>query len=295
MSLYSLSNSAPINNVGYYDGNHFNQQQNNHHYQIPNQQFNHHIADNYNSNNKYEVYPTQNYPSSSLFLEDFNNNHGYVSNNGEYNGSIINKPHNIRNTINYPNQVYAMENFENNNSDMEMIRNANRLDKIKSTKENPKITNNKHMQSDYQHHPQHHPQHHQQHIINNNNQYIPRQPTIQYNDYHYNNSPDYLNVGSIPNIAGLYNNMNRPIEKIIVKEVNNDRETKITDLDDDDDDEINDSKETKIQDLKKKINKKKKVKKKKDNMIYLIIFLLIIIIGLILYIVMNQKVKRVRF
>ena len=294
MSLYSLSNSAPINNVGYYDGNYFNQQQNNQHYQIPNQQFNHHIADNYNTNNKYEVYPSQNYPSSTLFIEDLNNNHGYVSNNGEYNGAIINKPLNNRNTINHPSEVYAMENFENNNPDMEMNRNANRLDKIKSTKENPRISNNTHM--NYSHQPQHHQHHQPQHIINNNNQYIPRQPTVQYNDYHYNNSPDYLNVGSIPNIAGLYNNINRPIEKIIVKEVNNDKETKITDLDDDDDDdEINDSKETKIHNLKKKINKKKKVKKKKDNMIYLIIFLLIIIIGLILYIVMNQKVKKVRF
>lgn len=296
MSLYSLSNSAPINNVGYYDGNYFNQQQNNQHYQIPNQQFNHHIADNYNTNNKYEVYPSQNYPSSTLFLEDFSNDYGYVNNNGQHNGAIINRPHNNRNTMNHPSEIYSMENFENNNPDMEMTRNANRLDKIKSTKENPRISNNIHRHSNHQFQQHNQPQHH--HIINNNNQYIPRQPTVQYNDYHYNNSPDYLNVGSIPNIAGLYNNVNRPIEKIIVKEVNNDRETKITDLDDDDDeinDSVDDSKETKISNLKKKINKKKKVKKKKDNMIYLIIFLLIIIIGLILYIVMNQKVKRVRF
>merc|ERR1711871_440945 len=219
MSSYSLSNSAPINNVGYYDGNYFNQQQNNQYQQISNQQFNHHIADTYNNNNSYEIYPTQNYPSSSLFLGDSSgNSHGYTSNNGEYCGAIINRPHNNRNTVSQPNQIYVMENFENDNPDMEMARNANRLDKVKSTKENPRISNNnhRHQVNQYQHQPQH--------IIQNNNQYIPRQPTIQYNDYHYNNSPDYLNVGSIPNIAGLYNNnINRPIEKIIVKEVNNDK------------------------------------------------------------------------
>ena len=161
------------------------------------------------------------------------------------------------------------------------------------------------------HHPHQPHQPHQRHQKRQNityNNFLPRQPAIQRNDYYYD-SPGYLNVGSIPNIAGLYNNIQRRPETIIVKEVNND--AKITDYnsdDDDDDDDLDDSiqtkklndlnevKETKISNLKRKLEKGKKLKKKKNNMMYLVIFLLIIIVGLMLYIILNPKAaKKVRF
>lgn len=305
MSCYSLSNSAPINNVGYYDAPIYNQysnpQRNGPYRQITNGQMNHQIADTYNSgNDNYEIYQTQNYPSQNLFIasDAVNSGYGYTGNNGEYSGSIIHRPQNTRNNYyqnnsqnNSQNNVQYIENFENSDSEYDLEMNANRLDKAKNLRQNPVIRNE--IANNYH---QNNPQ------IIHNNQYIPRQPVINYNDYNYNNSPDYLNVGSIPNIAGLYNNMNKPQERIIIKEVNNDKETKITDLDSDDDDDDDDDepklkskKETKLSNLKKKMEKKKKMKKKKNNMIYLVIFLLAIIIGLMLYIVMNYKVKRVRF
>ena len=287
MSLYSLSNSAPINNVGYYDAPIYNQYSNPRrtgpYQQITNHRFNHHIADTYNGNNdNYEIYQTQNYPSQNLFIENgpVDAGYGYTGNNGEYNGAIINKPPQYRRNIPHPSEAYSIENFENQESEMEMAMNANRLDKAKNLKERPFNR----QQNTYQQNPN----------MIYNNQYIPRQPSITYNDYNYNHSPDYLNVGSIPNIAGLYN---QPSEKIIIKEVNNDKETRIVDLDDNDDsdDDVDEIKYKKKNNLKKKIDKKKKNKKKKDNMIYLVIFLLAIIIGLMLYIVMNHKVKKVRF
>jgi len=298
MSSYSLSNSAPINNVPYYNAPVYTHQQHNQpsYRKVNNQHFNHQVGDSYNSNNHYEIYQTQSYPSSSLFDgQNQDNTYGYTSNNGVRSGSLIQYPK--QNQMHLPNQVYAIENFENSNAEMDMERNANRLDNSKSMKETPVV------QHQNQYYPPQQQQQQQQQIVYNN-QYVPTQPMIQQNDYNYNynHSPDYLNVGSIPNIAGLYNQIqHRPIEKIIVKEASNDRETKITDLDidknsdSDDDDDDDDVKETKISKIKKKINKKKKQKKKKDKMIYLVIFLLSIIIGLILYILLNPKAKRVRF
>ena len=188
---------------------------------------------------------------------------------------------------------------------------------------NQSLNKNEHIQMGemrqrpYKSHEQHYIKQKPQNVVYN--QFLPRQPSIQRNDYYYD-SPGYLNVGSIPNIAGLYNNnIQRIPETIIVKEVNND--TKITDYnsddynsDDDDDNDydnsddsiqtskskksnkLTDSKETKISSLKKKLEKGKKLKKKKNNMMYLVIFLLIIIICLMLYIILNRKaIKKVRF
>jgi ABC-type antimicrobial peptide transport system permease subunit len=180
---------------------------------------------------------------------------------------------------------------------------ANRLDVNKTMRHRPINRPNQQIRSN----PNYYPQRRAPQVVYN--QYLPRQPAVQYNDYYYD-SPGYLNVGSIPNIAGLYNQMPRRPETIIVKEVNND--AKVTDYnsddDDDDDDDDNesiqtkksnkstDSKETKISSLKKKLEKGKKLKKKKNNMMYLVIFLLIIIVGLMLYIILNPKAaKKVRF
>merc|ERR1711916_343495 len=234
MCLYSLSNSAPINNVGYCDTPIYHQ-------------LNHHIADTYNNNNdNYEIYQTQSYPSQNLFIENgpVDAGYGYTGNN-EYNGAIINKPPQCRRNIPHPSEAYSIENFENQESEMEMAMNANRLDKAKNLKERPF---NRQLNT-FQQNPN----------MIYNNQYIPRQPSITYNDYNYNHSLDYLNVGSIPNIAGLYN---QPSEKIIIKEVNNDKETRIVDLDDNDDSDDDSEIINKKNKLKKEKKKKKKKKKK---------------------------------
>merc|ERR1711916_307477 len=126
MCLYSLSNSAPINNVGYCDTPIYHQ-------------LNHHIADTYNNNNdNYEIYQTQSYPSQNLFIENgpVDAGYGYTGNN-EYNGAIINKPPQCRRNIPHPSEAYSIENFENQESDMEIEMNANRLDKAKNLRERP--------------------------------------------------------------------------------------------------------------------------------------------------------------
>lgn len=316
MSSYSLSNSAPINNIGYNDvpihNQYSNPQRNGPYKQISNYQFNHQVSDTLNSNNdNYEIYQSQSYPSPSLFIEQdaSMSGYGYTGNNGNYNGASLQKKQFNRKTIPHPSEVYAIENFENENEELQL--NANKLDNIKSQKEKPfrkpmmgqnQQYGQQHNQPNNQHHYNPHQQQQNQNVVYNN--YIPTQPNIYQNDYYYNNNniPDYINSGSIPNIAGLYNNSHtRPVERVIIKE-NDNRDTIVTNLDsdsddddDDDDTNSNDSKETKIKSLKKNLSKKVKKKKKQNNMIYLVIFLLVIIIGLMLYIVMNQKVKKVRF
>jgi hypothetical protein len=316
MSSYSLSNSAPLNNIGYNDvpinNQYSNPQRNGPYKQISNYQFNHQVSDTLNSNNdNYEIYQSQSFPSPSLFIEQDSSmsGYGYTSNNGNYNGASIQKKQFNRQTIPHPSEVYAIENFEN--EDVQLQKNANKLDNIKIQKEIPfkkplMDSNQQYTQQHAQPHSQHHNSQQQQQQQNQQvvyNNYIPTQPNIYQNDYHYNNNntQEYINSGSIPNIAGLYNNThNRPVERVIIKERDN-RDTIVTNLDsdsdddDDDDTNSNDSKETKIKSLKKNLTKKVKKKKKQNNMIYLVIFLLVIVIGLMLYIVMNQKVKRVRF
>ena len=299
MSGYSLSNSAPVNKPGYYDtpiqNQNSNPQRNGPYKQLTSHQFNSYVGDEFNSNDdNYEVYQMQSYPSNDLF-ENFSNqsDHGYTSSDGSHSGSQLVK------------RRPAIEHFENEEFDMQST--SNRLD-VNKTMRNQPLNRGQHTQMGqigqrpYRRQQYHHRQRPPQVVYN---QYLPRQPAIQYNDYYYD-SPDYLNVGSIPNIAGLYNNMPRRPETIIVKEV--DTDARITDYnsDDDDDDDnddtsvntkksskSSDSKETKISSLKKKINKGKKLKKKKDNMMYLVIFLLIIIVGLMLYIILNPKAKKV--
>jgi hypothetical protein len=301
MSGYSLSNSAPVNNPGYYDtpihNQYSNPERNGPYKQLTSHQFNSYVGEEFNSNDdNYEVYQMQSYPSSDLF-ENYNNNnnHGYTNSDGSQSGSQL-----VRRNP-------QIEHFINDEHDIEQT--TNRLD-VNKTMRNRPINRGMHSQMDqrpYRRHGQHYPQRRAPQVVYN--QYLPRQPAVQYNDYYYD-SPGYLNVGSIPNIAGLYNNMPRRPETIIVKEV--DTDAKITDYnsDDDDDDDDNDdtsvntkksskssdSKETKISNLKKKLEKGKKLKKKKNNMMYLVIFLLIIIVGLMLYIILNPKAaKKVRF
>jgi len=321
MSGYSLSNSAPINSPGFYDtpihNQYSNSQRDGPYKELTSNQFNSYVGDEFNSDDdNYEVYQMQSYPSNNLF-ENFSNqsDHGYTSSDGSQSGSqLVRRP--------------AIEHFENEEFDMQSS--ANRLDVNKTMRNQPinrggmnnqpinrggmnnqpinrggmrQMENNQNRpfrrQGQHGQHGQYYPRQRPPQVVYN--QYIPRQPVIQNNDYYYN-SPDYLNVNTMPNIAGLYNNIPRRPETIIVKEVNND--AKITDYDsdnddDDDDDDTekssksSDTKETKISNLKRKITKGKKLKKKKNNMMYLVIFLLIIIVALMLYIILNPKAKKV--
>merc|ERR1711871_1709709 len=143
MSSYSLSNSAPINNLGYYDvpihNQYSNPERNGPYKQISNHQFNHQVSDTFNSNNdNYEIYQTQSYPSPSLFIEQDSSmsGYGYTSNNGNYNGAMIQKKQFNRRNIPHPSEVYAIENFENEEA-QQLQQNANKLDNMKSQKEKP--------------------------------------------------------------------------------------------------------------------------------------------------------------
>ena len=304
--MYSLGNSAPIDNRPPMQNQYSNPEVNNPYRQVNNQQFNNQISDSVNSNNSYEIYQTQEYPSNTLFNEQNaqTTDYGYTNCNNGYSGALIQSNQPIRKTISHPSELYSIENFENEeNNYNELERNSNKLDKMKMHKESPIIQHGQ-QQGQYQGQQQgqqyQYGQQHQGQYQQGQQQGQQGQPVI-YNNY--NQTPKYLNSDSIPNIAGLYNTLNspRPVEKIIIKEYDN-RETKITDLDNDDndDDDDNSSKKSVKKNLKKKIdnkidNKINKKIKKKNNIKFIIIFLLIIIIGLILYIIMNSKVKRVRF
>ena len=147
--------------------------------------------------------------------------------------------------------------------------------------------------------PNHHNRHHDKpdKIIYNN--YIPysRPDSTYYHDYIPRFIPNnYLNIGSIPNIASFYNNWNNlpivddivyddPIETPVIENriedseiiVNNDNNDQSTDV------------------PEKKIKSKRKTKnKKKSNLIYLVLFLLIIVVVMMLYIIFKNQ-KRVRF
>ena len=292
--MYSLGNAAPIINPGYYDvpiqNKYSNPQRNGPYKQMTNYQFNGQVANQINNNNEnYEIYQTQSYPSPSLFIEQDKSmsGYGYTNNSNQYNGAMIQKKQFNRKQIPQNAPTHILENFDNQQEEVYLdYENTNRLDR------------NKHNRNQTQGLQQHH------------------QPNITYNNNFENNqTPDYLNVGSMPNIAGLYNQPpvqhhqppvqhhqpsmqphRPPVQNVIVqndalvKEVDDDEKT-IYYSDDDDDD-----KSTSLKALKKK-KRKIKVKKKynkSDKMMYLVILLLVVIIGLMLYIILGNK-KKVRF
>lgn len=290
--MYSLGNAAPVQNPGYYDvpiqNQYSNPQRTGPVQQMSNYQFNNQIAGQINNNNEnYEIYASQSYPSPSLFIEQdaSMSGYGYANNMNQYTGAMIQKKQFNRRQIPQNAPPHLLENFVNSEQSMETpispqdFQESNRLDRNKTHRANTQGL--------------------RRHYGGKRNPYVPQQPNITYNDYNY--PPSYLNVGSMPNIAGLYNQpvvvpVQPQVQRVVlqddvdVKEVDDDDKT-IYDDDDDDDD-----KSTKIKELKKKGKKKidKKKKKDTDKMMYFVIFLLVIIIGLMLYIIMNGK-KRVRF
>jgi len=291
--MYSLGNAAPVINPGYYDvpiqNKYSNSQRNGPYKKMTNYQFNGQVANQLNNNNEnYEIYQSQSFPSPSLFIEQDKSmsGYGYTDNSNQYNGAMIQKKQFNQKQIpqNAPSNI--LETFDNQQEEVYLdYENTNRLDR------------NKHNRNQTQGLQQHH------------------QPNITYNNNFENNqSPDYLNVGSMPNIAGLYNqhpvqqhhqppmqhhqrpmqHHRPPVQNVIVqndalvKEVDDDEKT-IYYSDDDDDD-----KSTSIKNLKKKKKKVKQKKSKSDKMMYLVILLLAVIIGLMLYIILGNK-KKVRF
>lgn len=135
-------------------------------------------------------------------------------------------------------------------------------------------------------------------------------PGYYYDDYI---PVDYINIGSIPNIAGFYDNMeddddnyeddiyddiDMDDEEVNIKELQNVKIENIKEMNNNDNDEINtsdnqeDSESINTSESSKKKNKKNK--KMKSNPIYLVIFLLIILIIILLFFIVKNK-KRVRF
>ena len=133
-------------------------------------------------------------------------------------------------------------------------------------------------------------------------------PGYYYGDYI---PVDYINIASIPNIAGYYDNMEDDvaiyeddmyddmemdneegnIEELQDVKIENIKEVNMNDNDDmNTSDNIDDSSNT--TEASKKKNKKNK--KMKSNPIYLVIFLLIILIIILLFFIVKNK-KRVRF
>jgi len=294
--MYSLGNAAPIQNIAYNDvpiqNQYSNPQRNGPVQQMSNYQFNNQIAGQINNNNEnYEIYASQSYPSPSLFIEQDTSmsGYGYANNMNQYTGANIQKKQFNRKQIPQNAPPRLLENFVNSEQQMNQLispqdfQETNRLDRNKEHRSNTQGVQRQHG--------------------GRRNQYVPQRQNITYNNYHQ--PPNYLNVDSMPNIAGLYNQpVVVPIQPQIqqippvivqddvnVREVDDDEKTIYDDDDDDDDD-----KSTKIKELKKKVMKKKDKKKNKntDKMMYFAIFLLLIIICLMLYIIMGGK-KRVRF
>lgn len=149
------------------------------------------------------------------------------------------------------------------------------------------------------HRPYHNHHNRPEKVVYNN--YIPysRPDSTYYYDYIPRFVPNnYLNIGSIPNIAGFYSNLNNipivedtvynnpVVERPILEDV-------IEDTIDDKEIIVNENNTTKESQNKSRSMKKKKTKKK-SNLIYLVLFLLLIVIIMMLYIIFKNQ-KRVRF
>ena len=286
--MYSLGNSAPIQNIEYNDvpihNQYSNPERSGQYKQMTNYQFNGQVATQINNNDEnYEIYQSQSYPSPSLFIEQDKSmsGYGYANNMNQYNGAMIQKEKFNRKQIPQNAPQHLLENFVNSEQDMNQqnFQETNRLDRNKVQRTITQGIQNQHRPP--------------------KNPHIPRQQMITNNNYHPPPPPNYLNVGSMPNIAGLYNQppviqvQEPPVQRVIVqddinvKEIDDDEKTIYHDDSDD--------KSTKIKEIKKKVkNKLKKNKKNTDVMMYFVILLMVIIICLMLYIIMGKQ-KRVRF
>ena len=134
----------------------------------------------------------------------------------------------------------------------------------------------------------------------------PRHYPSYYDDYI---PVDYINIGSIPNIAGfydnieddsdkyedeIYNDLNMDNEEVNIEELQDVKIENIKEINNSDDMNTSDNQEDSSDTYETSKKKNKKNKKMKSNPIYLVIFLLIILIIILLFFIVKNK-KRVRF
>lgn len=358
--MYSLGNSAPVINPGYYDvpieNKYSNPVREGNEVKVSNYNLNTTIGNTINNNNdNYEVYSSPTKPSPSLYIEQDASMSGYEygHNMNDYKPVMAEKKKFYHKQVpggytppqvieKFGNQYEDEEDYHDlheefiNNEDEESIpmrinNNQNFRSNMDGGRRDGKTTvgfqqlarneqiANRPYKNQYPERRRRKYRNNSQQVYNN---YIPNErPGINY----YNN---YLNVNSIPNIAGYYDNV---IDDIISDDHNNTyqdnniyyynkqkeyqnkknqiesiipleksvilKETNIDSLKD------IEKKEKKYMELEKKYmeleKKKKKLKLKKSkidkpNAIYLVILLLIILILLVLYLIIKNP-KRVRF
>ena len=314
---------------------------------ISNYQFNTTVGNTINDNNdNYEVYETPTTPSPSLYIEQNLPMSGfqYGNNISRYNNVIPekNKFYNKQIPGDYvpPSVVEGFENYIEN-FDGSIQNNINTGSESSIIKQNIPIqriqkqpvsviadggrrdgqntigyqqTVRNQQLSQFQKKPHnnqviHYPQ---KPAYNRNNNYYPSRRNPDYYPQYYNNYVpfDYINIRTIPNIAGFYDNKDIYIYDDIYEDNINDNyeqsqeKPKVVELKDIkqnnnelsnniDNNKYDVNKDDKLENSDLLILKKKK-KKKKINPIYLVIFLLIILIILVLYFIIKNK-KRVRF
>ena len=365
--MYNLGNASPVVNPGYYDVPIHNQYSNpirsGHEKRVSNYNFNTVVGDTINDNDdNYEVNSMPTTPSPSLYVEQNAPMAGYEYGNnlGLYNHVLPQKRQFYRKQVpkDYvPSQAIegfenSIENYQemgqkqilqrkrNNPVQNKMIQNGSRgnIRSSRSMMRAPKqsvgviadgarrdgdrtvgyqqLARNQQI-SQYRKRPRrdHYP-----------NRYHGRRPH-HYSGYYDYIPVDYINISSIPNIAGYYDNIENDIDiyeddiyddmrtdneesnieelqniKIEnIKEMagennndNNDNNDDDNDDNDNDDDDINTLDNIDKSNVSNSSKKNKKNKKMKANPIYLVIFLLIILIVLLLFFIVKNK-KRVRF
>ena len=319
--MYSLGDAAPVNNPGYFDVPIHNDLSNpireGNYIETSNYQFNNNISNTINNSQNYAIDQTPGLenPSPSLYYEQDANMSGY-----QYPNNINDIPVQQKKQF-YSKQIpprgyrqFELENFQNkqppsqpnqmSSQPNQMSSQPNQMssqpNQMSSQPNQPTMVNTQN-QVKPTNRPiqQHRGRHKPQKIIYNN--YIPysRPDNNYYNDYIPRFIPNnYLNIGSIPNIAGFYSNNNYPsVEDDIYNEPDYIQEKEIeVDINENEsnDNEINENKDL-INENKYKIKKKMKMKtKKKSNLIYLVLFLLLLVILLMLYLIFKNQ-KRVRF
>ena len=327
--MYSLGSAAPVNNPGFFDVPIHNMYSNplrseDESQPIDNYEFNNHVANTINETQNYLVRQNRNIPSPSLYYEQDKSMSGYQYPNdlNDYKLAAIEKNKFYKKEIPSPYESYQLENFTNGNEANNPVQQVNNQmqnspkmpnnipniqppnrpainrdppnrplinDKIVSSNNEIKPTNRPIRQNRGRHKP-HHSQQPKKVIYNN---YIPQsRPDV---NYYYDYIPrfvpnNYLNIGSIPNIAGFYSNFNNtPLENVVYREPV--VETPVIDAQIDENINIE---EKSLNDNEIKPKKKKAKKKRKSNLIYLVLFLLILVILMMLYIIFKNQ-KRVRF
>ena len=299
--MYSLGNSAPVVNPGYYDVPIQNQYSNpvrqGNEIKISNYALNTAIGKTINSNDdNYIVYSPPTKASPSLYIEQDAPMSGY-----EY-GNDVSKYIPAMNETDKFNQRQVPTGYippqviEKFTGGYGVQVDGGRRDGQSSVGFQQLARN-----QELAHHPNRHHQPEQRRRRQVYNNYIPlERPAWGY----YN---DYLNVAAIPNIAGYYDNVvdyvveddydnidNRDYNNDYQYEQKEDKKNKKVEL-------LDNIKSTDIDDLKlmsenikKDKLKKKKKNKNKPSAIYLVILLLIVLILLMLYMILKNP-KKVRF